>query len=108
MKTQPTPHEIALEARKRVGGSTYALAKRLDVRWQTAQEWVKGKRVPNGPHLMKLMEIAGKLLIILSVATVTQAIDIKTVHASMQSDNVNIMRTTRWARSQQRAYLRRD
>jgi len=42
--------------------TVYKLAKRAGVKWETARDWVEGRRIPTGAHLLKLMQIAGKTL----------------------------------------------
>ncbi|MGH7249878.1 MAG: hypothetical protein ACREGC_02795 [Minisyncoccia bacterium] len=51
--------DIALKAKAKVG-TTYKLAKIIGVRWETAKKWTTGKSKPNGEHLLKLIDLAGK------------------------------------------------
>lgn len=40
-------------------GDVRWLAERCDVRWQTAQFWLRGKTEPTGRHILKIAEVFG-------------------------------------------------
>lgn len=83
--TKPqTTQEITQAALKKVG-TTYALAKLVGVRWQTAQRWRDGVTEPRGKNLLKLLELAGKSLSILVCVSLLFAATSTPSHAAQSS-----------------------
>lgn len=62
--------------------TVYQLAKVMGVRWQTVHDWKTGKRVPRGNNLLKLLEISGKSLAVLLIASCLFAANISPSYAA--------------------------
>ena len=68
MDTRLDTKALTNEARRAVKPPTdYRLAKTLGVEPSTIGKWKRGETKPNGPNLMKLLQLAGKLALALAV-----------------------------------------